>query len=169
MDAKKKNILDEQGQALVEFLLFLPFMLMMYSVTTSIGNAINASINQQKITRSYFFYRAQNNSTIPAPNRETNTHQSWRLFGMQIIGWMDRLENNVPLAPCYRFRVPLGDSEGDVCESPYSGTSTQHIRIQTVYGMCGATYASGNNGVVLLPGNHSSSGAAFSGQGCLIQ
>ena len=47
----------QQGQALVEFIIFLPFMLMMYTVVITLGDAINGSINQQKATRAYFYYR----------------------------------------------------------------------------------------------------------------
>lgn len=168
MDAKKK-LLDQKGQALVEFLLFLPFMLMMYSVTLSIGNAINASINQQKITRGFFFYRIQNNSTIPKPNRNLNVHANWQMFGMEITGWMQRLLGDQPVASCYRFRVPLGDTEEDECENSYTGTSTQFIRVGTVFGICGSTYVNSNDGVLRLPGNHSQSNAAFSGQGCFLR
>mgnify|MGYP001231508587 FL=1 len=50
MVAKNKRLTfqNEDGQSIIEFLLFLPFIIMMYSVVMSLGSAINASINQQK-------------------------------------------------------------------------------------------------------------------------
>jgi len=143
MAARKKNILENQnGQSIIEFLLFLPFMLMMYSVTMSISNSINASINQQKIARSYWHYINMNNSTIPAPLRGgAEPSNSWQVFGSSIVGWSEELfEGRIPLAPCFKFVIPLGEGADDSCEESYSGTSTQFIRIQTVYGICGATY-----------------------------
>lgn len=132
---------NEDGQALIEFLIFLPFMLMMYSVSMSISNSINASINQQKIARSYFYYRLANNSTFPRPRRDgSEPSDSWKVFGFQIMGWSEKLLNQRPVAPCFKFAVPLGDGEDDKCEDSYSGRSTQFIRVKTVYGVCGATY-----------------------------
>jgi hypothetical protein len=148
MAAKKdeSQINNEDGQALIEFLIFLPFMLMMYSVSMSISNAINASINQQKIARSYFYYRLANNSTFPRPRRDDiEPSQNWNVFGFQIMGWSEKLLNENPVAPCFKFAVPLGDGEDDKCEDTYSGSSTQFIRVKTVYGVCGATYIKQDN------------------------
>jgi hypothetical protein len=151
MDASK--FLDQKGQAILEFMLFLPFMLMMYSVSLSIGSAINASINQQKITRGYFYYSAQNNSVLPNPRRTgPEPSDGWSVFGMQIMGWATRLvDGRTPEAPCYKFKLPLGESAGDVCEEQYSGNSSQYIRVKTVYGICGATYVKSGSAVIPYP------------------
>lgn len=135
---RKRN---QKGQGIVEFLIFLPFIIMMYSVTMSLSNAINASINQQKITRAYWHYRNMNNSTIPRPRRRgSETTNNWNKFGMEVMGWSERIEGDTPVAPCYKFVLPLGESDGDVCDESYSGQSSQFIRVQTVYGMCGVSY-----------------------------
>lgn len=143
MDVKRK-LHSERGQGILEFLVFLPFMLMMYSVTMSLSNAINASINQQKIARAYWHYRNLNNSTIPRPRRD-GQKDSWKIFGMQIMGWAEKLEGgkNTPFAPCFKFVLPLGEDASDKCEETYTGVSSQFIRVQTVYGICGATYGKG--------------------------
>ena len=60
----------QKGQALIELIIFLPLMFMFYSMISGFANAINGSINQQKIARSYFYYRLQNNSTIPKPDAD---------------------------------------------------------------------------------------------------
>lgn len=144
---KKKEIeLNEDGQALVEFLLFLPFMLIMYSITLSISNSINASINQQKVTRSYFYYIHQNTSMLPRAKRDGST-DAWTSFGMSIIGWGEKLVDSQPMATCFKFRVPLGETEDDSCEEGYDKTTTQFIRVGTVYGVCGTTYRRNNTDV----------------------
>ena len=122
-----KNIKNEDGQAIVEFLLFLPFMLMMYSVSMSISNAINASINQQKVTRSYFYYKVMNNSTLPLARRDDiDPTSGWKMFGSEIMGWAKELyQERVPVAPCFKFTLPLGEDAKDKCEDTYSGRSTQ--------------------------------------------
>lgn len=152
MGAKGGIDLTHKGQALVEFLIFLPFILMMYSLILSISNSINASINQQKITRSYFYFLAAGNSTLPYPGRESSDpYKSWRQFGMQIMGWSEKLDGKNPVAPCYKFNLLLGNEDGDECESAYTEPTTQFIRIMTVYGICGATYSDNDGFPVAYP------------------
>ena len=150
-DKKELKILNnDEGQSLIEFVLFLPFMLMIYSVIINVSGAINASLNQQKVTRAYFYYTLQNNSMFPGPSREgSDPTASWSTFGMRMLGWSTELIDNKPVAPCFKFNIALGESNDDVCEEPYFGKSTQFIRVGTVYGACGATYQRTPNGVVL--------------------
>jgi hypothetical protein len=147
MAAKSNKILSQKGQGLVEFLLFLPFMLMMYSVILTISNAMNASINQQKIARGFFYYSVQNNSMMPIPSRKgEEPSSSWRYFGTQVIGWADSFdgESSNPIAPCFKLRLPLGTGEDDACEEGYTDPTTQFIRVSSVYGVCGATMENQN-------------------------
>ena len=66
MVAKKRCAqLREEGQALFEFVVFLPFLLFILVLMFTLGNAINGSINQQKAARRYFFYLNKGNSTLP--------------------------------------------------------------------------------------------------------
>ena len=142
MDVKK----NQEGQALVEFILFLPFMLMMYTVVVSLGDAIHASINQQKITRSYYFYRMQNNSQISKPQRGGGgglVNTNWSQFGHYFVGWADYLNSDNPVAPCYKLNLPFAPGAGDECETAYSSLSTQFVRVATVFGICGATINKG--------------------------
>ncbi|MBD64025.1 MAG: hypothetical protein CME62_02380 [Halobacteriovoraceae bacterium] len=152
MDAKKP-IQNEEGQALIEFILFIPFLLYLYFSILSMGNAINGSINQQKLARSYFYYRAANNSTLPRPSRSGNEPtDNFSTFGMQIMGWANRFEGLAPVAPCYKFIFPVENAEGDECGEAYSETNTRFIRVQTVYGICGATYTKDDGGNLRHPG-----------------
>lgn len=148
----KKN---QKGQALIELIIFLPLMFMFYSMISGFANAINGSINQQKITRAYFYYRIQNNSTIPKPS---GGPPKWSTFGMFFIGWKDYFsgpggsgDEGIPMAPCYRVSVPLQASANDKCEDKYTTENTQFIRVQTVYGICGATYQKIDQSVLPVP------------------
>ncbi len=144
MTMAAKKILKHKGQAMMEFVLFLPFMMMMFLSVLSIGNSINGSINQQKIVRGYFYYRASNYSTIPRPRRDGDEPSTgWQTFGMQIIGWAEDFNGNTPVAPCYKFQLPFADTTEDSCEKAYTTPQTQFIRVQSVYGVCGATYSKG--------------------------
>lgn len=166
-----KSLLNKDGQALVEFLLFLPFMLMLYATISSLGNSINGSINQQKATRAYFYYINQNNSMIPKPFKGFPVEDNWRLFGHTIIGWKEKFSSgDKPVATCYKFALPLGDTEGDECDEGYNGKTTQFIRVGTVYGICGATYSNESGKIVLLPGGGSAlTTTVANDKGCNIQ
>lgn len=152
-----KNIkkINQEGQALFEFIAFIPFLLMLYSITLTISNSLNASINQQKSTRSYFYYLNQNDSRFPTADREYN----FSFFSMSIIGWATELEAQVPVAPCFELQIPIGDIEGDECKSAYSEDKTQFIRVGTVYGLCGASYVNNDKNISMLPYKNASAGS----------
>lgn len=152
MAVKKKKyiLLNEKGQALIEFILFFPFLLMMYSVTLSVANSINASINQQKATRGYFYYRLQNNSTAPTPDR-AGDGVSFSRFGQHVNLWGEKVIDKVPVAACFKFNIPLQKSEEDICEKGYTERTTQFIRVGTAYGICGATYHNSQGVYTRLP------------------
>ncbi|MEI8346210.1 MAG: hypothetical protein WCG27_02000, partial [Pseudomonadota bacterium] len=59
---KKKS---QQGQSIFEFLIFFPFLLILFFSFSVVGGAINSSINQQKAARGYFFKMTRGNSRIP--------------------------------------------------------------------------------------------------------
>ena len=157
----KKN--NQKGQALIELIIFLPLMFMFYSMISGFANAINGSINQQKVARAYFYYKVQNNSNIPKP---TSPYANWKNFGMYFIGWADYMqsggenETGQPYAPCYRLTVPLAANADDKCDTKYTAPTTQFIRVQTVYGVCGATYQKNDSVVQPVP---DFSGGDFSG------
>lgn len=174
MDVKNlQNILDnEEGQSVIEFVIFLPLLLMMYTAIMSIANAINGSINQQKVTRAYFYYTLQNNSTFPKPYRDGSSepYQFWTHFGMQIMGWTEKMINEQPVMTCYKLKLPLGKNKKDSCENAYSERTTQFIRVGTVYGACGATYKNDQGNVYRLPSGGPYQGAEVStGESCLIK
>ncbi len=146
----KKN--NEKGQALLELIIFLPLIFTIYTLVTGFANAIFGSINQQKFTRAYFYYRVQNNSTIP---RRPDPTLNWKRFGMTYVGWREKLDGDEPMSPCYKITIPVAAADGDSCENEYTSTdpkpSTQFMRIGTAYGFCGATYDRANNIIFHVP------------------
>lgn len=171
MDVNKKS--DQAGQALIELIIFLPMIFMLYSMISGFASAINGSINQQKVTRSYFYYRVQNNPNIPKPDAD-HVYRDWNRFGMFFIGWKDRFEQgDSPVMPCYKISIPLSPGQNDRCGDRYSTETTQYIRVGTVYGICGATFAknpSANGSVFLMPDYDGSSFKNVVDVGsCLIQ
>lgn len=156
--AVKKN---QKGQALIELIVFLPLMFTFYSMISGFAGAINGSINQQKATRAYFYYRVQGNPFVPKPDAD-DTHQGWGKFGMFFVGWMDQMQSDNPVAPCYRVSVPMAKNKNEKCDQAYSEQSTQYIRVGTAYGICGATFVraqgGAGHGVAIIP--HVDGGAA---------
>ncbi len=141
----------EKGQALIELIIFLPFLIIVYGIITGFANAISGSINQQKATRAYFYYRVQNNSTIP---RRPDPNVRWTKYGTFFVGWREKLVDDQPLHPCYKITIPLSSPDDAGCESDYTGgdrPSTQFMRVGTVYGFCGATYVRQNNLIFQVP------------------
>lgn len=146
--------LNQKGQALIELVVFLPLMFTLYSMISGFAGAINGSINQQKATRAYFYYRVQNNPFVPKPD-EGDTHLNWNEFGMFFVGWLDQMQSDNPISPCYRISLPMASNAPEQCDQPYTQETTQYIRVGTAYGICGATFAratagSGHN-VYILP------------------
>lgn len=147
MTKKSKN---QQGQALIELIIFLPLMITIYSVIGGFASSINGSINQQKFTRAYFYYRVQNNSTIPGP--KTSSFGSWKQFGMFFVGWRIKFNGETsPVMPCYKISIPFKESPSDKCEDRYGDPKTLWLRVGTVYGVCGQTYINQNNTVSQVP------------------
>jgi hypothetical protein len=144
---------NEKGQALLELIIFLPLMFTVYAIVTGFANAIYGSINQQKATRAYFYYRVQNNSTIPRrPPQGTN----WVKYGTFFVGWREKVQDDLPYAPCYRISIPVANAADDSCDAEYTASgddrpSTQFMRVGSVYGFCGATYQRNNNIITQSP------------------
>lgn len=169
MDAKREIKINQSGQALIEFLLFIPFMMMAYSLMLSLGNSINGSINQQKIARSYYFYKIQNNSMAPQRGDSGN----FQLHGMDYIGWMTQIEGcqdqGKPEACCYQLRLPVAKKAGDECAEPYTDQSTQFIRVMTVFGVCPTTYTRDGGGYYSREPRTQAMNSLISSSGCTNQ
>lgn len=131
----------EQGQALFELVLFLPIMIIMITFFITIGNAINGSINQQKITRAYFYYYLKEHSK--GVLKKDIDSMGTNAIGMMMLGWADYLQDSAtPIASCYRMTSLFGDigSPGETCLSKQDESISQYIKPKTVYGVCSANY-----------------------------
>lgn len=165
----KRNLKSQKGQALIELIIFLPLIVTLYSVISGFANSINGSINQQKITRAYFYNRIQNSSTFPGPGLVMDEFQSWRSFGMFYIGWKDYFKGDEPVMPCYKVSIPFKDSPQDKCEDSYSTEKTLWVRVGTVYGVCGGTFYHSSGNVFYVPdGGFGSFSSVVDKSSCLI-
>jgi hypothetical protein len=138
------NLSNQKGQAIFELLLFIPFLIFLYSIYYTVGNSISASINQQKAVRGYFYALTKGNSYL-------NTYQDLKAFvgengvkivGFSAIGWREKDKNKQSFAPCFKFSSLLKSSSSEECDSPErpEELSSRFIRIFTFYGVCGPVY-----------------------------
>ena len=147
---KEKNLNNEKGQAIFEFILFLPFLILLFTIMSTVGNSINGSINQQKATRAYFFNLTKGNSFVPNRKDLTNYKNVGNFnVGMAGLGWIKRLENRNPVAPCYKLNTFYGSEDGpESCDEPTTAASTtRFIKVFTYFGLCGESYTAPNSDV----------------------
>lgn len=138
-------VVNRKGQALFEFMIFLPIMIILYGIVIAISSAINGSINQQKATRGFIYGYIKGSPTIPVRIliRE-NLGENVRIQGMFAYLFGDSLDPGPPPRPhatCYD--VPTyGQVEPEDCEASVDSAdrSSPLIRVKTGYGLCGATY-----------------------------
>lgn len=136
--------LDNKGQAIFELIIFLPFLVIFYSIIYSVGNALNSSINQQKAVRGYFYAITKGNSYLNTfSNLKELTGRGLNKVGFASIGWRERSENDGgdSYAPCFSFPQLMKSGVDDECDKPdRSSDTSRHIRVYTAYGVCGPHY-----------------------------
>ncbi|OIQ18548.1 MAG: hypothetical protein BM556_09850 [Bacteriovorax sp. MedPE-SWde] len=148
------NIENEEGQAIFEFVVFLPVMLYLLVMIIQVGNSVNASINQQKATRGYAFYLLKGNSlgnrlmdfTAYEGSADALTEVS-----SFIVGW--RLEQDSGGRNSYAsyYQLPelpwVGGDPVD-CRDPTDPGEGKSgcIKIFTMFGVCGETYTMHEDG-----------------------
>ena len=149
---------DEKGQSLFEFLIFVPFLVMLFASLVKIQGAINASINQQKSARGYFFNLLRHNSMFP-DRGEVKTifdNGSIQTIGMSVIGWRDYSKggddgegSKNPVSSCFKLVGVSNSSANEECEDSVEATKTElrNIRVYTAFGLCSANY-SNDNGLI---------------------
>lgn len=133
----------EEGQALMEFIIFIPFLIGLLSLMFTVAGAINGSINQQKSARGYFYFTIKGNSTVPLSRTVMNLKSSgMRGMGMFSIGWADEMVSNSPVAPCYKVNSLVAGELDDECKEPYDHgeQKSRFIKVFTMYGVCGNFY-----------------------------
>jgi hypothetical protein len=145
------DVRNQKGQALFEFIIFVPFLLVMLSTMLTVAASINGSINQQKATRSYLYFLLKGNSNVPDSNRMKKlTEGGLRNVGVFSIGWKERDINDQPISACYKI-IPFGGTELEqTCEdSAPAGTEISNfIKPRTMYGLCGSSYTTQGGQIV---------------------
>lgn len=147
----KKKFLNEEGQAIFEFVLFLPFIIFLYTVLINISNSINGSINQQKATRGYFYRLLKNDSR--APNRidiEFLVSRGINVVGPVSVGWRRKsVGDTQSFGTCYKFMNFFGNETSEECDELREGEVTSNfVKLFTFYGVCGESYMKSDSGYV---------------------
>ena len=146
---KKFFINNEKGQALFEFVIFLPFLIFIFTAFINISSSINGSINQQKATRGYLFRLLLNDSK--APNRHNINffnRNGINVIGMSSVGWrIKSVGESQSFGACYKFLTLFGSGDGEECDDTRIGeTQSNFIKVFTFYGVCANTYMKSKNG-----------------------
>ena len=131
-----------KGQAVFELIAFIPFLIFIFTIMVTIGNSINASINQQKVTRRYFYYLIKGNSTAPV-REDLNTWlaSGINLAGITALGFRAKEESRSSFAACFKLNTLFVDPGAETCDEPNREDSKSYfIRVYTYYGFCGETY-----------------------------
>jgi hypothetical protein len=147
---KKRKIFlgDEKGQAIFEFVMFLPFIIFLFTVLINLTNSINGSINQQKALRGYFYRILMQDSK--APNRidiDFLSGQGRNIIAPVSLGWArKRIGDSQSFGTCYKFLSLFGDNDEECDESLSGETSSNFVKVFTFYGVCGSTYLRSSSG-----------------------
>lgn len=160
-----------RGQAIFEFIIFIPVMIVLYSIMIWVASAINGSINQQKATRGYAYGIIKGNPMIPirAVLEKNFQEGEVEIQGMMAFLYADRLtqeEPRRPYAQCYRIPT-YGEGDPENCDDGVGpeDSNSPFIRVMTGYGLCGETYEnSGGGGLVRIERNYDLSARE---EGCL--
>jgi hypothetical protein len=139
----RKFLKNQKGQALFEMILFLPFLMFLYTIYYTAGNSLSGSINQQKAVRGYFYNLVKGNSYVVAKSDlEELRNSGVGKVGFKSIGWNDHLIGQKSFAPCFKFSSLLKNSSTEECDgSERDGEGTSRfIRLFTFYGVCGPYY-----------------------------
>ena len=147
MVGNKKMIKNNQkGQALFEMILFLPFLLFLYTIFYTIGNSISGSINQQKAVRGYFYQLVKNNPNIVSLADLKEFKRNGLLnVGFFSIGWREHSDpsGKSSYGNCFKFASLLRNGTQEQCDDSIrdEANKSYYVRVFTVYGVCGPIYS----------------------------
>ncbi len=141
----KKIFQNQKGQALFELIIFLPFLIFLYSIYYTTGNSISGSINQQKAVRGYFYSLTRGNSYLNTMQElESFGDKGIKTVGFSALGWREKSTNGGQnaFAPCFKFSSLLKNESTEECDSSEREEegSSRYIRVFTFYGVCGPVY-----------------------------
>ena len=142
----KKSLKNQRGQALFELIIFIPFLIFLYTIYSTVGDSISASINQQKAVRGYFYSLIMGNSYLNTPlELEEFSKASIQSVGFSALGWREKgnVNGTNSIAPCFKFSSLIKNNSTEDCDSKdrdEEGVS-RFIRLFTFYGVCGPVYS----------------------------
>ncbi len=138
-----KKILNQKGQAIFEFLIFIPFLAFLYTIFYTVGNSINGSIAEQKSVRGYFYTLVKGNSYLLRKQDLADLRSKGiRKAGFFSIAWSEKSDGENRYAHCFPFASMFKNASDEECNSkvrPMEGSSV-YVRLFTAYGVCGAVY-----------------------------
>ncbi len=143
---KKPLLKSQSGQALFELIIFIPFLIFLYTIYSTVGDSISASINQQKAVRGYFYSLIMGNSYLNNPLELAElSNTSIKSVGFSALGWREKgnQATTQSYAPCFKFSSLIKNNSTEDCDSKdrdEEGVS-RFIRVFTFYGVCGPVYS----------------------------
>ncbi len=144
---KFKKIKEQNGQAIFEFIIFVPFLLAMMGIFVSISGAISGSIVQQKATRGYLFHILKGNSMVLSTSDVAPlVEEGIMRMEYKAMGWRYKFSGKTSFATCYKVQSFLTADNSETCDGPeISDGKSQFIRVYTVFGVCGPSYTYNGN------------------------
>jgi hypothetical protein len=134
---KPERVKEEDGQALIEFIMIIPLLMAFVWYIVHINLAINKSIVGQKHARSQLFVKLYNHRSGPVTDYFGNTDRSHFYIG--VSGEVVRGSQQYPapvevlgLGPAPKKLPDLDDSNGEAAP----GSLRQRVRIRTAFGIC---------------------------------
>ncbi|HEY8278183.1 MAG TPA: hypothetical protein VIH99_01080 [Bdellovibrionota bacterium] len=134
---KGKGIDQESGQALVEFIILIPIVLMLVWYLIHVNLAINKSIVGQKHARSQLFLKMFNHRSGPMLAEFIQTRRSHFYIGvsskvMANDGRPEAPTEMLGVGPTPRMFKDVNDEAGE----PAANSPRQRVRVRTVFGIC---------------------------------
>lgn len=143
-------VVNEKGQSLFEFIIYLPILLLFFNLIVTISGSINGSINQQKATRGYFFYLAKGNPFIPS-KRDLGVLGGAGLSSTSIysFGWREKEgSGDTSYLTCYKIKPMLTEDKNENCDQAVpEPNSTYLVKVGTLFGVCTAYYQIESSGI----------------------
>lgn len=149
-----RNLKNNKGQAIFEMVIFLPFLVFLFTIFYTVGNSLSGSINQQKAVRGYYYHLVKGNSYIvPPQDIEGYKAGGIKKMGFFAIGWSEtQPDGQTPSGNCFHFTSMLknGSTEECISKTRDPADESSFVRIFTMYGVCGPVFQVTDNGQVII-------------------
>jgi hypothetical protein len=134
---RKRRVKGEGGQALIEFILLLPIVLMFVWYLVHVSLAINKGIVGQKHARAQLFLKLFNHRSGPMFAEFAQTRRSHFYIGVSDEVVQGAVRPKAPtemlgVGPSPRLKKGMNDDPGE----PAANSPRQRVRVRTVFGIC---------------------------------